>query len=275
MDKWDILPFLFKSLPQNEIRGQWTKWKRNFEYIVAASEVTNKTKLKFFLLAKAGPDVQEIFQTIPGADVVEDVEKTVDPFSVALTKLDEYFAPKHHESMERHIFWTLKPESGENLEKFMLRAREQAYKCNFGTSQQESRDICVIDKITLLAPPDLKEKLLQRAQPTLDDVFKIVASHQSVKYQASQMVAGPSGLSQSVAAGDVNRMYASSSNRFSTECSRCGRKGHLGHDPVCPARDKQCNLCKRDGHFARKCKTPNTKSLAHGSVGIVLLMSWS
>lgn len=207
MDKWDILPFLFKSLPQNEIRGQWTKWKRNFEYIVAASEVTNKTKLKFFLLAKAGPDVQEIFQTIPGADVVEDAEKTVDPFSVALTKLDEYFAPKHHESMERHIFWTLKPESGENLEKFMLRAREQAYKCNFGTSQQESRDICVIDKITLLAPPDLKEKLLQRDQPTLDDVFKIVASHQSVKYQASQMVAGPSGLSQSVAAGDVNRMY--------------------------------------------------------------------
>lgn len=260
MDRWDIAPFLFKSLPQNEIRAQWMRWKRNFEYVAAASEEKNKTKLKFLLLARAGPDVQEIFQAIPGADVEENEANNIDPYRVALSKLDEYFAPKHHESMERNIFWTLKPENGENLEKFMLRAREQAYKCNFGTSQQESRDICVIDKITLLAPPDLKEKLLQKDQLSLDEVFKIVASHQSVKYQASQMVvAGPSGLSQPMIAGEVNRMYTPSSNRATLECSRCGRKGHFANDRICPARDKPCNQCKRIGHFARKCKVPHAK----------------
>ena len=193
----------------------------------------------------------KVFQAIPNADVEEDEEKGIDPYKVALTKLDEYFAPKHHESMERNIFGTLKPEPGENLEKFMLRAREQAYKCNFGTNQQENRDICVIDKITLLAPHDLREKLLQKDQLTLDDV---VASHQSVKYQASRMVlAGPSGQSQTMITGEVNRLYTPPSNR-AQECSRCGRRGHLANDKICPARDKPCNQCKRIGHFYKKCK---------------------
>nr|XP_019531789.2 uncharacterized protein LOC109403417 [Aedes albopictus]XP_029732326.1 uncharacterized protein LOC109403417 [Aedes albopictus] len=260
MDKWEMQQFAFKVLAQNEIRGQWLRWKRNFQYVVAASGEKDQTKLKFLLLAKAGPDVQEVFQSIPDADVVE--SDNINPYEVALGKLDEYFAPKHHDSMERNIFWTLKPETGENLEKFMLRAREQAYKCNFGETQQNSRDICVIDKIILMAPPDLKEKLLQKDNMSLDDAFKIVSSHQSVKYQASQMVTpGPSSMTSfSNAGGSVNRMYGDQPGRVGLECSRCGRKGHLGNDPKCPARDKECGYCKRIGHFAKKCKTASAKT---------------
>lgn len=264
MDRWEISPFLFKSLPQNEIRGQWTRWRRNFDYIVAASGETNKTKLKYLLLARAGPDVQDIFQAIPDADVLEDAEKKIDPFKVALDKLDEYFAPKHHESMERNIFWTLNPEPNENLEKFMLRAREQAYKCNFGATLQESRDICVIDKIIMLAPSDLKEKLLQKESLKLDDVFKIVSSHQSIKYQASHMTApGRSGIitpsSSSPGPSEVNRLQLNPNRDI--ECGRCGRKGHYSNDPKCPAWGEVCDLCKREGHFAIKCKTGRAKAL--------------
>lgn len=181
-----------------------------------------------------------------------------------MEKLDEYFAPKHHESMERNVFWTLKPDPNENLEKFMLRAREQAYKCNFGATVQESRDICVIDKIILFSPPDLREKLLQRDSLKLDDVFKIVASHQSVKYQASQMTAGPSSGPSSMSipstSSDVNRLQTDTNvRRGHVECGRCGRKGHFANDPKCPARDKECHLCKRVGHYAKKCKTSSMK----------------
>ncbi|XP_062541464.1 uncharacterized protein K02A2.6-like [Armigeres subalbatus] len=198
MDKWEIQQFAFKALAQNEIRGQWIRWKRNFEYVVAASGEKDQTKLKFLLLARAGPDVQEVFQSIPDADV--DESDDVSPYKVALCKLDEYFAPKHHDSMERNIFWTLKPEAGENLEKFMLRAREQANKCDFGVS-----------------------------------AFQNVG-------------------------GNVNRVFGDQSGRVALECSRCGRRGHLGNDPKCPARDKECGYCKRVGHFARKCKTASSKN---------------
>lgn len=81
----------------------------------------------------------------------------------------------------------LRPERNENLEKFMLRAREQAYKCNFGKSSQESRDISVIDKIILLAPTDLKERPLQKGSLELDEVFKMVAAYQAVKFPQDQV----------------------------------------------------------------------------------------
>lgn len=82
MDRWEIQPFLYKALPPNEIRGQWIKWKRNFDYIVTASGEKDKTKLKYLLLARAGTDVQDVFQSIPDADVTEDAEKGVDPYQV-------------------------------------------------------------------------------------------------------------------------------------------------------------------------------------------------
>ncbi|XP_062557899.1 uncharacterized protein K02A2.6-like [Armigeres subalbatus] len=79
-------------------------------------------------MEKAGPDLQEVFASIPGADVTEDKEKNIDPYSVAIQKLDTYFSPKQHETFERNVFWTLKPSHDETLEKFMLRCQDQA-KC--------------------------------------------------------------------------------------------------------------------------------------------------
>lgn len=90
MDRWEIQPFLFKSMPPNEVREQWMKWKRNFDYIVAACGEKDKTKLKYLLLARAGTDVQDVFQTIPEADVTEDVENGIDPYQVELFKFNQY-----------------------------------------------------------------------------------------------------------------------------------------------------------------------------------------
>lgn len=149
MEKWEIQPFKFKTFPRNVIRNEWIKYKRNFEYIVAASGETDKTRIKNLFLARAGPDLQEVFASIPGADVAEDKEKGVDPYAVAIQKLDAYFSPKQHETFERNVFWMLRPNQGETLEKFMLRCQDQAGKCNFGSTAQESRAISVIDKVIL------------------------------------------------------------------------------------------------------------------------------
>lgn len=272
MERWEIAPFAFKALSHNEIRTEWVRWKRNFEYIVAANGEKDKTRLKFLLLAKAGPEVQDAFETIPGANVEEDVAKSIDPYKTALDKLDEYFAPKHHDSMERNIFWTLNPASGEQLDKFMLRAREQAMKCKFGSTTEQCRDISIIDKITLLAPPDLKERLLEKDLTSFDDVYKIVSSHQSVKYQASKLVPttlsrpGPSGVGAvQQDAGEVNRMFSKSPAGTNIECSRCGRKGHLSYDLRCPARNEECGKCHRRGHYSFKCRTGSFKGSHAGT----------
>ncbi|XP_062556624.1 uncharacterized protein LOC134221450 [Armigeres subalbatus] len=187
MEKWDIPQFKFKSLSRNIVRDEWIKYKRNFGYIVSATNETNKTRIRNILLAKGGPDLQEVFASIPGADVEEDAEKSIDPYAVALEKLDSYFSPKQHDTFERNRFWLLKPNPEESLEKFMLRCHDQANKCDFGKSTEESRSISVIDKVILFAPTQLKEQLLQRDSLSIDDVTKIVTTYESVKQQAESM----------------------------------------------------------------------------------------
>ena len=47
----------------------------------------------------------------------------------------------------------------------------------------------------------------------------------------------------------------SSLSQIAKERYRCGRTGHFGRDPQCPARGKTCNKCGKQDHFAGKCKT--------------------
>lgn len=254
MEKWDIPQFKFKSLPRNAVRDEWLKYKRHFGYIISATNETDRTRIRNILLAKGGPDLQEVFASIPGADVSEDADKTIDPYAVAIEKLDSYFSPKQHDTFERNRFWLLKPNAEETLEKFMLRCQDQANKCDFGKSAEESRSISVVDKVILFAPSELKEQLLQRDTLSLDDVTKIVTTYESVKQQARSMSIPTSSDSFSMA-------YESSSNINSVrqtnnkECTRCGRKGHFGNDASCPAKGKECNKCRRIGHFATQCRT--------------------
>lgn len=263
MEKWEIPQFKFRSIPNSIIRDEWVKYKRNFQYIAAANEEKNATRLKNVFLAKAGPDVQEVFASLPGADVEEDKAKNIDPFKVAIEKLDEYFSPKQHEAFERNTFWNLKPQDEETMEKFLWRTLEVAQKCNFGTTLEESRSIAVIDKVILYAPVELKQQLLQKEKLTLDDVTRVVSSYESVKKQ-SMLMEGKSGSTPAYSehgggGGQKSELFnVQSSSRgppTTGECYRCGHKDHYGNDPRCPARSVQCTRCKRYGHFSKRCKT--------------------
>lgn len=186
MEKFDIPQFKFKQLPPNQVREEWIRYKRQFEFLVLANSITNKTKLKHIFLARAGPDVQEVYSSIPGANVEEAIG--VDPYKVVLEKLDNYFAPKQHEAYQRFLFWSLKPvDQEETIDKFLLRAMDLSSKCNFGSTKQEAQEISVIDKIIQTADPKLQEKLLQQENLNLDSLNKIVQAHESVKFQTGQM----------------------------------------------------------------------------------------
>ena len=49
------------------------------------------------------------------------------------------------------------------------------------------------------------------------------------------------------------RVGAATTNR-NNGCYRCGKLGHFGRDPSCPARGKTCRKCGGKNHFAVVCK---------------------
>lgn len=253
--------FLCKSIPPAELRDSWKRWLRGLQNVLAAAKVTDPCEKKSHLLALGGFELQDIFYNIPDADV--SLSDGIDPFEVAIEKLNCYFAPKHHEAFERYVFWSLVPDADEPIENFLLRAQDQANKCTFGNTEEESRHISIIDKTVLWAPSELREKLLQKKNLTLDILTKTVNSHQAVKYQASQM-------SSSKKEVDVHKLYNRQSstqgkhrNMSNTFCSRCGRNGHDWNDQNCPARNAKCNKCGNVGHFLRKCRTKDNRKRSY------------
>ncbi|XP_055693801.1 uncharacterized protein LOC129796103 [Lutzomyia longipalpis] len=246
---WNLPPFD----PGNgsEARRNWIEWKRAFQHVIVVLGETNKTKLKSHLLGIGGMKLQKIFYGIQGADVSEEEGSNIDPFEVAIQKLDQYFAPKRHESHERLIFCKMDLEEDEPIEKFMVRIKQQASKCSFGRTEQESRATSIIDKVLLAAPDDLREKLLALEDLTLESLERTVNSFQAIRNQVKQMTT--TECETDIQDDEINEIRGTKAK--SRKCFRCGKEHDFSKIQNCPAYEKECHRCNKKNHFASECKS--------------------
>lgn len=247
---YNLPQFKYSHLPATEVRSAWTSWIRWFENVMTATNILDGHSRKAQMLAMGGIELQSVFYGIPGADV--DGLDGSDPYVTAKDKLSEHFAPKHHDSFERFQFWTMKPEKDEPIEKFLLRVQQKAEKCSFGKTEHECRQTAIIDKIIQNASDELRRKLLEKDNLTLDVCSKIVNAYQSVIYQADQM------KPKFNHPAEINRLFVrkpedSGLPAYKDRCYRCGRFRHVT-PKKCPAIDRKCHRCGNVGHFQSMCK---------------------
>jgi hypothetical protein len=105
------------------IAQRWEKWTKSLDYYLRASSVTDQKEKRAVLLHLAGPDVQEIFETLPN---------TGDDYKTALEKLNEYFHPKRNIPFERHVFRQASQQPDESMDVFVTRLRTLSKTCIFG-----------------------------------------------------------------------------------------------------------------------------------------------
>ena len=115
------------------VTPRWRKWRRAFDYFLVAKGVTSAAQKKALLLHLAGPDVQDIFDTLP----VPAVDEQHDEYAVALAALDQYFQPRVNVPYERHLFRQLRQESHESVSQFATRLSKQAEYCDFAERKEE------------------------------------------------------------------------------------------------------------------------------------------
>ena len=97
---------------------RWKQWLSGFELfahgkglIVAADSATVKQRRRALLLHLAGPDVQDIFATLPDTSEVTDYKKAVDALNL-------YFIPKVDTPHARHCFRKISQAPGETVSQF-------------------------------------------------------------------------------------------------------------------------------------------------------------
>lgn len=110
---------------------RWERWKRSLNIYLEASGIDTEVKKRACLLHFGGVELQEVFYNIPGANATPDNTNGGKVFEIAIKNLDEYFAHKKSKGFERHLFRLIKQEPQEKFEKFLIRLRQQATKCQF------------------------------------------------------------------------------------------------------------------------------------------------
>lgn len=163
----------------------------------------------------------------------------MDVFEVAISKLDSYFAPKQSKVYERHTFRLLKQEPDEKFERFLVRLRKQADKCQFA-----DRDENIINQVTEKCYlSELRKKILQIGNEiTLDRVIKEANTLEVVNKQLEEFK-NPKKSNENE---EVNKVDSKDKRFFYKPkyiqhgCGRYGNPRHVAHDAKCPARDKEC-----------------------------------
>uniref|UniRef100_A0ABD2WYZ7 CCHC-type domain-containing protein n=1 Tax=Trichogramma kaykai TaxID=54128 RepID=A0ABD2WYZ7_9HYME len=240
---------------------QWEKWKRALDMYFVAASISSPIQRRATLLHVGGLSLQEIYYNIPGAHV-ECIETTnasgvttaTDVYDVAITKLNDYFSPKQSSVYERHIFRSLRQEPDEKFEKFLVRLRHQAAKCNFTKTDDN-----IIDQIVeKCVSPELRKKVLQMGESiTLNKVITEATTLEVVERQITHF--NVERKNQPFQPIHHIKTQDNHMNLIHKVCTRCGSDKDLSDHNNCPAKGKKCLKCGYTGHFRSQCKTRTSK----------------
>ena len=110
----------------------------------------------------------------------------------------------------------------------------------------------------------LKVKSLEKGTLTVVQLQEIARAHEAAQCQVKNMEqnSGPGLDSGGEPVGAVSGRNPKKTARGSTPkqpgkqlCFRCGKAGHYAKGPKCPAKEKKCDLCSKNGHFWVVCRS--------------------
>lgn len=119
--------FDFHTEPSS-VGSRWKKWQSRFDNYLQAFNIEEDKQKRALLLHHAGPDVFDIFETLP---------ETGDDYTTAVRKLDTYFCPKVNPEYETYLFRQTRQREDETLDAYHTKLRQIAKKCEFTNVDKE------------------------------------------------------------------------------------------------------------------------------------------
>ena len=218
----------------------WTKWLTRFERLIVGMNITDATQ-KRALLHYAGPDVDDIFETLPNTGEDKDYKKAVEC-------LNTYFVPKVNTIYKEYQFRQAKQCLNESLASYHTRLKQLTKQCSFTDVDKEIRTqlvfSCTSHKLRLCA---LREDLSLTALLEAGRINEITdqqardiqptSTDQSVNALPSHSKPYPVHPDQHTPPQPSYKQQTPTQSL----CRNCG--GQYPHVISCPANGKTCRSC--------------------------------
>ena len=242
---------------QSSLSQRWKAWIKRFDTYLIATNITDKKQRRAMLLYQAGPETQEIFETL--TDTGED-------YATAKEKLETYFSPKKNVDYEVFQFRQATQQVGETIDQFSTRLRKMAANCEFHNDEKEIKatiiqncrskrlrryalreDLSLTDLITKARSLEIsevhatgmEEKMSTDTTPSDEVINQVKKQHK--------------GKQSSRAPTHQRSKPPQPKDSSPSTCNRCGKNWPHSKQSPCPAKGQTCRECGKPNHFAKMC----------------------
>ena len=253
----------------------WPEYKRRFERYRSASGLSDKSAQRQvdMLIYCMGEEAEEIANQItvraPTAD--EDADGTL--FKRTVEAFDSYFNPRDNHLHYAVLLGSRVQQADETNEQFIRVLHEMVSKCT-GWDEDHRKDMLKTRLLAGMRDKEMSRELQLKADVTLDYIKQqmrmkeVISRNQKAELDGERQVLAvrsatrpkdrdrtQRGLSTAPAA-DTTHQQRSRADSQIADCKFCGGTHARGR---CPAYNKQCNKCRRLGHFGKVCQSKPTQ----------------
>lgn len=284
--RWDNIKPFPAGIPATKMWETWTKYIENFEIAASLSNARDPARRVQLLFLSMGEELQGIVRAAklrPSLD-------SADCYKQFVQNIDQYFRSMTDTSAEHEAFASMHQAKGESAVSFHARLREKVWLCGYSDTDQErfvraqllkglqNREIAKAARTyghetNFIVQAATRDEAYARETSadnhntlSIDRVQSRGAGmHRSRWNTSTQQVGSGSSFGRKRTRNEGSSYGSGSSfepKRFRNEnafyasrrerCSRCNRPIHK--NGPCPAMNKSCNSCGRQGHFAVTCR---------------------
>ena len=241
-----------------DLGKRWEKWLERFERDlkyngVDSSLPVNSEKSQMALLIYAGPEVEDIHDSLPTPVKPEGLDdENWTEYRKSKEKLNVYFLPQRSNDFALFELMRIKPVTDERTRNYAARLRRAAEKCNFESWSSSKMIKCLI--ISNMQDEQLRLSCLQR-EMSLDALLDKAEKKEDATMMSKMM-------QNEEHVREIKRRDNGTEKQpdDGEECGKCGYSKHVD-DLKCPAVSRTCNYCKEIGHFAKVCSKRSVNAI--------------
>jgi len=238
------------QLQQGNTTQKWKKFKQKWSNYEIATGVAKKDEPTHVatLLTVIGEEAVNVYNTFIWDDKGNElkIEKALEKF--------ESTNPGRTLHMNA-VFFSRNLDSDESIDRYVMALKNLANTSEFGALKESLiRDWIVFG----IQNTSVREKLLRDAKLTLETAIEKVASSELTQIQLKQIKADKT-TDESISSINTEKPPAKLPSKFSMiDCKFCGGR-HPRNKYLCPAFGSKCQKCGLSNHFAKKCRTKETR----------------
>ncbi|XP_047494982.1 uncharacterized protein LOC125043072 [Penaeus chinensis] len=239
----------FDVRADNNVWSRWKKYLSRFDRLMTAMDVTNSDRKTAMLLHFAGPDVDDIHDTIAATVQDQDGADSTDIYVRTTTVLTTYFALKTNTAFEVYSFRQATQGRAENIDSFTTRLRHLAKSCDFNDTDTEIKNQ-IIFSCKSQALRRISESQATTLENNTQSQVNLVSHNNSQRRSSYRSKPRTRTSSQPRQRQSTPGSGLSGDRRPSRPKQKSGKCHYCGHDlphRTCPARDA-ANVVSDDVH---------------------------